>query len=460
MASRTLPFLFALCVASSLPTIPVQAGDAHAPTSTPAAVPSDDSGNAARAREAAILGDEALFPPATAREARPHLARILTSAGQVEERTLPLTPPYPTLRAVLQAHGAPDHAFRHGGGHVHMFGHLGLVAGDPGDPDRITAIWLQGRDFAYRATVLAGNTFRESTTPGGRHVRTFQIRGRDAARWEREREGVWREVGGSLQPGIYRRHWDEADAREEIHVTEAGIERRLFYRNGSLYQILPFRNHAWHGTSRVFYPSGRVEREMPLHTGRLHGDVVTYAPDGTVMARIPYRMAVRHGVSREYHPNGATRHAIPYEDGVIHGTAQHYSLHGRLIRETPFVQGSPSGVEKEYGVDGTLRRTQLFRDGVAVGEPTRFSRQGRPLPRMAAEDFGEIDAEILASPAEARARQRVQDPAARATPEADAPRAPSGADAPPGVSHDQDGSSDDPGLTRRVWNRLRFRGGE
>lgn len=454
MASRM--FWMILGMALSIPLARMYAGEGAGAPAPQATEPRERSS----ARDLAILADSTLFPPTVSESARPVLAHILSSAGHIEPQTLPLAPPFPTLHHVLQTHGAPDHVFEQGEGHVHVFGHLGLVTGSAEEPDGITALWLQGRNFAHRSTVLAGNTYRQTTSPEGRLIRIFYIRDREAARWEREREGMWREVGGSLRPGIYRRHWDETDAPDDIHVTEAGVERRLYYRNGQLYQSLPFRNHAWHGTSRVHYPSGRVERELPLQAGRLHGDVVTYAPDGRVTARIPYREGVRHGVSRAYYPNGATRHAIPYEEGVMQGTAQHFSVHGRLIRETPFVQGTLSGVEKEYGMDGTLRRTQMYRAGKPVGEPMRFSRQGKPLPRMQPEDYGHIDSEILTSPAEARARQRDQEPDTRSLENTDTLGVPTG-DAPPSpATRTKDATTDDPGLTRRVWERMKFWGTE
>lgn len=425
-----------------------------------------EAGSPGRSRERALLDDAALFQPRILAEARPILERILTSAGRVGEATLPLSAPLPSMHAVLEAHGAPDHVLERGRGHVHVYGHLGLVTGDPGHPDHVTALWLQGRNYALRAAMETGNTFREFEEPDGRRVRVFLIRTREAARWERVREGVWRELGGSLLPGVYHRHWDETETPESIHVTGKDMTRRLYYRNGALYQDIPLRNAAWNGMSRVYYPSGRVERELPLAAGRLHGDVVLYAPDGTVTARIPYREGVRHGMSRTYHPNGATHHAVPFENGVMQGVSRLYSIHGRLIRETPLVEGRPSGVEKEYGMDGTLRRTQMYRDGVPAGEPMRFSRQGKPLPRMSAEDFGEIDSEIASSPAEVRARQRARnvDSSGGEVPESDAARGARGMVLPESTVYGEPARSEEAeagaGLPRRVWGRVKFWGGD
>lgn len=183
--------------------------------------------------------------------------------------------------------------------------------------------------------------------------------------------------------GIVIQNYDDDDKLYAVGASKKGVEDSEYgpwmyvNRNGSITQMLTFKNGAVDGQIKRLYPNGSSEQQTFKENGNFQGTQKTYYPDGAPQGVYNFKDGARHGKEIQYTSSGLIAATYDYADGKTNGesTVNHYDeAYSRLANYTNDLQNGPL---VETWANGQLKLKATLADNYYHGPYESFYSNGQ-----------------------------------------------------------------------------------
>lgn len=169
-------------------------------------------------------------------------------------------------------------------------------------------------------------------------------------------------------------------AKDAIHGT------RKIYRNGQLWQVIPYVNGKIDGNKLFYAENGKLKAETEYQNGNRHGKRKVYFDykgkgKPKTMIQIPYFMGLVHGAVRDYYapPNWGLKTRTQYVNGQLHGTLKFYDRRGELTVSVPYNGGNLADSAESFYKNGKVYSRFWYYGTKKNGRHVLYSKKGRVL---------------------------------------------------------------------------------
>ncbi len=123
------------------------------------------------------------------------------------------------------------------------------------------------------------------------------------------------------------------------HGNKVGVWKG-YYPNGSIKQILTYKENKPNGYAKFYYENGNISEEGIWLENKWVGDYKYYHPNGTPAYEWKYsETGKRTGVQRYFHDNGKLMIEGEWNDGKENGVVKEYDKQGNLLAEKSYNNG-------------------------------------------------------------------------------------------------------------------------
>ena len=132
-----------------------------------------------------------------------------------------------------------------------------------------------------------------------------------------------------------------------------------------------------HGISKIYYKNGRLQQITPYKNGIREGLIKTYRDDGSLDAVLEFKNDKKNGVVKQYSQQGKLIKKEFYIDDQQHGDSFDYFANGSLKRTAKFINGKREGEVKAFYASGKLKSIIPFAEDKPHGKVTLYYENGK-----------------------------------------------------------------------------------
>jgi hypothetical protein len=157
---------------------------------------------------------------------------------------------------------------------------------------------------------------------------------------------------------------------------------------------------------RTFYRNGRVFQEVPFQGGKINGLIHEWHRNGVLAKEVPMKDGLRHGVCKQWNDKGELLGTFEMNMGT--GISKQWFPNGRLEFEASIVNESFTGRLRRWDEDGQLVQETFFLNNKTVPK-TEYDRARHTDPSLPAypEETGKARPVLAAGSNRRRGHERL-----------------------------------------------------
>jgi antitoxin component YwqK of YwqJK toxin-antitoxin module len=274
---------------------------------------------------------------------------------------------------------------------------------------------------------------QEATNPNGYNKFYYdnKVLSSEGTMREGKPDGYWKtyfENGKMKSEG--NRKMFQLDSTWKFYNDAGSLVLEYYYKNGKkngyrknydakLHYVASeenYLNDVKQGVTKIFYRNGSVKQRVPFKDGREDGQGFEYDTTGIIITIIDYKAGfikkqekinrrdkngLKQNVWKEFYPNGKLKNECTYVNDLREGYLKEYSMNGDLQNTTKYISGKivenppelarldtrteyyeggiikssgtykngiPEGTYREYSLDGKITSSKIFKDGILAAE--------------------------------------------------------------------------------------------